>query len=279
MKFLAYPIQCLALLPSCRIHKPELAQEEKELNRYENLCASRMEEGVYAEECDYGEIKGQQGQASCDRCEDDTHQQQHLSTTNEYKKSTQITEQSNEPEYVNIIKHFPNTKQTQDTSRQLSMLPHNELAVHVEKYHKAQESPSTEHQMPREFEGTSGDVDEEVYDDTQPHQQPRGKGQHDPYHLEKKAAMGSMAKKFDDQKFNDHDYIATPSQSSAAGHSARYQPLLSRDGNYENINLGGYNSINASQQQDESTTSGFDVSEDYEYVVTKPRYCYRPSVK
>jgi hypothetical protein len=235
-----------------------------------------MEEGVYAEECDYGEIKGQQGQASCDRCEDDTHQQQHLSTTNEYKKSTQITEQSNEPEYVNIIKHFPNTKQTQDTSRQLSMLPHNELAVHVEKC-KAQQSPSTEHQMPREFEGTCGDVDEEVYDDTQPHQQPRGRGQlRDPYHPEKKAAVGSTAKKFDDQKFNDHDYTATPAQSSAAGRPARYQPLLSRDGNYENE---GYNSINAPQQPDRSATSGFDDSEEYEYVVTKPRYCYRPSVK
>lgn len=259
------------MLPSCRIHKTELAQEEKELNRYENLCASRVQEGVYVEECDYGEIKSQQGQV----CGEDDSHQHHLSITNfnEYEKSMQITQQSNEPEYVNIIKMkpCPNTNQIQDTSCQQSMLPHNKVAV-ADKYKTQPSAPHAEHQMPREFEGTC-DVDEEVYDDTQPYQ-PRGKGQHDPYLPEKKAAVGSMVKNHDEQKFNDRNYTAIP-QSSAAGRTTRYQPLLGRDDDYEN-NLEGYNSIDGSQQQD-----GSGINEEYEYVVTKPRYCYgnRPSVK
>ena len=259
---------------SCRIHKTELAaQEEKELNRYENLCASRVQEGVYVEECDYGEIKGQQGQV-CG--EDDSHQQHHSTTNfNKYEKSMQITQQSDEPEYVNIIKMkaCPNANQIQDTSHQQSMLPHNNEVV-VDKYKTQPSAPLAEPQMPREFEGTC-DIDEEVYDDTQPYQ-PRGKGQHDQYHSEKKAAvvMGSTVKKIDhnEQEFNDCDYTAIP-QSSAAGCTTGYQPLLGRDGDYEN-NLEDYNSINESQQLDRSG-----ANEEYEYVVTKPRYCYRPSVK
>ena len=246
------------MLPTYRIHKTELVQEEKELNRYENLCVSRLQEGVYIEECDYGEIKGQHwGQE--DR-EDVSHHHHH-SATNEYEESTKLTQKSDEPEYKNIMKSHPDD-QSQATSHQQSVLPQIKLAI--DKYKSHQSATATKHQMPRE--GTYN-FDEEVYDDIQPHQ-PKGKDQHDSYHSG--AMEGCTENKLDCQ--NDYNYTAIP-QSSAAGTSTRYQPLLSRESDYEN-NLKDYNSINESHRRD---YRGSD--EEYEYVVTNPRYYYRPSVK
>ena len=242
-----------------RIHETECVQEEKELTRYENLCASRIQQGVYVEECDYGEIKaGQQLQEH----EDVIH---HHSSTNEYVESTHSIH-INEPEYGNIMKARPDD-QSQATPYQHSLSPQNKLAA--EKYNdsntKSYQSAYAEHQnvMPRE----SHDVDEEVYDDIQPHQ-PQAKNQYDPYHPE--TMEDCMTNKSDGQ--NNYKYTAIP-QSSAAG-STRYQPLLSRESDYENHDLKDYNSINASQQQDDNGSD-----KEYQYVTTKPRYYYRPSVK
>ena len=251
------------MLPTCRIHKTELVQEEKELNRYENLCASRLKEGVYVEECDYGEIKGQhRGQEDC---EDVTHHH-HNSATNEYEESTQVTQKSDEPDNGNIMKSHPDDQsQATCTSHQQSVLAQIKLAV--DKYKSHQSAPAAKHQMPRE--GTC-DVDEEVYDDIQS-QQPTGKGQRAPYHPE--AMEDCSENKLDCQNY--YNYTAIPQSSAAAGSgTTRYQPLLSRERDYENINLKDYNSINASQQWDDRGSD-----EEYEYVATKPRYYYQPSVK
>ena len=256
---------------TCRVHKTvEVAQEEKELNRYENLCASRVQDGVYVEECDYGEFKVKRGQE--DRREGITHQL-HCSTTNEYTESTQVTQMNKEPSYRNIVHSCPGPPdQTQASSNQQSVLPKTEIADDEHNGSKSCKlARATKHQIPKE--GTE-DVDEEVYDDIQPahHTQKGGRpGRHDPHHPEKKAAADSTPEKFDDQ--NDYGYTTTPSQSSAAVRTTRYQPLLSREIDYEN-NLGDYNSINASQRNDERGSD-----EEYQYVTTKPRYTYRPSVK
>ena len=247
------------MLPTCRIHKTELVQEEKELNRYENLCASRLQEGAYIEECDYGEIKGQyQGQEDY---EDVTHH--HHSATNEYEESTKLTQKSDEPDNWNIMKSHPDD-QSQATSHHQSVLPQNKFAV--DKYKSHHSAPAAKHQMPREG---IYDVDEEVYDDIQS-QQPTGKGQRAPYHPE--AMEDCSENKLDCQNY--YNYTAIPQSSATAGSgTTRYQPLLSRERDYEN-NLKDYNSINASQQQDDRGSD-----EEYEYVTTKLRYYYRPSVK
>ena len=247
------------MLPTCRIHKTELVQEEKELNRYENLCASRLQEGVYIEECDYGEIKGQHwGQE--DR-EDVTHHHHHPAT-NEYEESKKVSQKSDELEYGNIVKSHPDD-QTQATSHQQSVLAQIKLAV--DKYKPHQSAPAAKHQTPRE--GTY-DVDEEVCDDVPP-QQPTDKGQRAPYHPE--AMEDCSESKLDCQNY--YNYTAIPQSSAAGSGTTRYQPLLSRENDYKN-NLEDYNSINASQQQDDRGSD-----EEYEYVTTKLRYYYRPSVK
>ena len=244
------------------MHKTELVQEEKEQNRYENLCASRVQEGVYIEECDYGEIKGQQwGQEDH---EDDTHHHHH-SLTNKNEESTQAMQKSDRPEYGNIMWSHPDD-QSQATSHQQSVLPQDKLAVDKHKSH--QSAPPAEQQMPREGMYHAYDVDEELYDDIQP-QQRRGKGQCDPCHPE--AMEGCTENKLDCQ--SDYDYTAMPQSSAAGSGTTRYQPLLSRESDYEN-NLEDYNSINASQQRDDRGSDG-----EYVYVATKPRYYYRPSVK
>ena len=235
-----------------------------------------MQEGVYVEECDYGEFKAQQlGQK--DQHEDFIHQHHHHSLSSEYEESTQAAQwhRNDEPEYRNIKSCHNYQIQEAAFDHQQSVLPHavHKFAPDSDK-HKSRQSAPAKHQnlMPREI---AYDVDEEEYDDihVQPHQQ-RYRVQppdHDPHHHEnsKAAAMNSMEKS--DQ--NDYDDTAIP-QSSFAGCTTRYQPLLSRDNDYEN-SIEDYNSINASQQKDKR---GFDDQE-YQYVATKPRYKYRPSAK
>ena len=236
-----------------RIHKRECIQEEKEVNKYENLCASRVQEGVYIEECDYGEIKGH-------RLEEDEASTHRHSSTNDYQE-TQIT-QDNEPVYINsMTSHHDQSKATTSAS-QYPVLPRNELAAMYNGSKSHHSVHAKNHTPPRE----GCEINEEVYDDIVKLHQPTAKIPHDLQH-----PAGDYVINQSDGP-NGYDYTAIPPQSHVA---TRYQQLLTREGDYEN-SLEDYNSITDAQSQSQDDDAG---CEEYQYVSTKPRYYYRPSVK
>lgn len=231
------------------------------MNKYENLCASHLQSGVYVEECDYGEVKLEQSRKD----------------SVPYSKSSEDKEiqvsHTIRVELVDVNKKAHNS-QSQTISYQHSLSPESTLSV--KENNSRSKRAKHENAASKRVQARKYDVDKEEYDDTvHPHNKTKPKRlPHHPCHLE--AERDHVINRSHGQKARGCTALQQSSTDTAAT-SVRtgYQPLLRRKRDYENSSLQGYESMIKTSKSQNSNRS----DDDYDYVLTTPKYYYRPSVK